>query len=132
MSKLGLSKVSKDLQPLKDRMLDAMAENTIKFFSIDNFNAQGFQNRALVPWAPRKDKKDTGRQLLVKTGRLKNSCRVTSRTKNSRTVEFTAPYAGFINDGTKNMPARQLVGESEILNRKTEKIISDYLISLAR
>jgi phage gpG-like protein len=88
---------------------------TKNYFVQRNFNAQQFNG---VGWAARK--KDTGKSLLVNTGRLRqdliNSLRVVSW--NRIELYVNNPYGGYHNYGTDKMPMRKFVGHTEELGRQ--------------
>ncbi|MEY4904607.1 MAG: hypothetical protein RLZZ292_2422 [Bacteroidota bacterium] len=72
-------------------------------FAKSNFVAQGFQNQTVSRWDKRaketdKNKKQT-RAILVKTGRLKQSIRITRTTSDSVTIGSEVPYAQIHNEG---------------------------------
>ena len=94
--------------------------NTAKMEFIQNFRNQSFNGKS---WQKRKSDKQAGRNLLVKTGRLRRdvSNSVTAGTKNSNlsyTLVVNNPYAEYNNDGTSRMPQRQFVGMTPELNKK--------------
>ena len=55
------------------------------------FRNQGFTDVGLQPWTPSKSNKDEGREVLVKSGRLRRSIRVVNTTPDSVTVGTDAP-----------------------------------------
>lgn len=54
------------------RALGSIAVSFLK----QSFRNQGFTDAGLKPWAKRKNDKDPGRAILVKSGRLRNSIHV--------------------------------------------------------
>ncbi len=66
-----------------------------------NFDRQGFPGRSFQAWPKRNPgtKNDTGRKILVKTGRLKRSIRKISTGALSATFGTDVPYARAHNDG---------------------------------
>ena len=66
-----------------------------------SFKNEGFTNDSLVKWKARK-KKDEGRAILTKTGRLRRGIKVMRKTENSVTVGVDlseVPYAQVHNEG---------------------------------
>lgn len=69
----------------------------VQFFK-DRFNRQGWQDRGFERWTDRK-KRDQGRLIGMKTGRLKRSPRVLTKTRNSVFIGTDVPYAQRFNEG---------------------------------
>ena len=116
-NRFNFGQIARKMQSI-DLSLD-MA-NTAKNEFLDNFKKQSFNGKA---WAKRKNNKDAGRNLLVKSGRLRRdvSNSVSTGIKNSNlsyTLIVQNPYAGYNNDGTNKMPQRQFVGMTPELNKK--------------
>jgi len=65
------------------------------------FIEQAWADNATEPWQKRKPgaKRNTGRGILMDTGRLRRSIRVISTTHNSVTIGTDAPYAKAHNEG---------------------------------
>ena len=83
-------------------------------------------------WAPRAENKDPERAILVKKGALKKS--IKSSKISSKAVVLTSEifggkydYAADHNYGLKNMPKREFLGKSKVLNIKIEKIAEKAL-----
>lgn len=121
-------------------------------FSKDNFRAQGWRDTVLNPWKPRsnKAKRNTGRAILVNSGRLKRSIRLIRIGARSVTIGSDVPYAAAHNDGFKgmvsvpqhtrtvgdtdisvrahtrrmNLPQRRFMGRSLSLTNRLRKVIS--------
>ena len=79
-------------------------------------------------WAPRDPDKEPERAILVKKEALKNSIKPSKIS--SKEVVLTSEifggkydYAAVHNYGLKNMPKREFLGPSKVLNIKIEKII---------
>jgi phage gpG-like protein len=103
--------------------------NTAKNDFLNNFKTQSFNGKA---WQKRKSTKDVGRNLLVKSGRLRRdvSNSVSAGHKNSNlsyTLVVNNPYADYNNEGTNKMPQRQFVGMTPELNKKLLLKISQRL-----
>lgn len=135
----------------------------------------------MTPWAKRKNdkKKDKGRAILVKSGRLRNSIHIISATPQRIEVGTSVPYAQAHNDGFKgtvtvrshtrsqykkvkeqyttrtgkissrtsristgtvfqvrshtrkiNLPQRQFMGDSEVINIKFDQTITRAIDSI--
>jgi phage gpG-like protein len=135
-----------------------LAGNEAVNFALDNFKRQGFMGNTFMPWQSRKVgwKKDKrkGRSLLVDTGRLKRSIRITKLNKDSVTIGSDVKYAKAHNEGAsitvvqsvkgftrKNgsnvkahsrrvnirIPKRQFIGNSPFLEARIKKVISEIL-----
>ncbi len=97
-----------------------------------NFKRQGFMDRSLKRWKPRK-KPDPGRAILVKTGRLRRSISRLSTTNKRVTIGSkgkAAVYAGVHNYGLKagrgkgfKMPKRQFLGQSHTTDKRIVNLI---------
>ena len=97
-----------------------------------NFKRQGFMDRSLKRWKPRK-KPDPGRAILVKTGLLRRSIRRLSTTNKRVTIGSkgkAAVYAGVHNYGLKagrgkgfKMPKRQFLGQSHTTDKRIVNLI---------
>jgi len=73
----------------------------VRFFK-DSFNRQGFIDEGGVKrWKPRnkKAKRNKGRKILIDSGALKRSIRITDKTAHSVTVGTNLPYAQIHNEG---------------------------------
>ena len=108
------------LRTFKNIDLSLDMANTAKTEFVNNFKNQGFDGQR---WKPRKNNKDSGRNLLVKSGRLRRDVinSVNSGHKNnnlSYTLIVNNPYAIYNNEGTSKMPKRQFVGMTTTLNKK--------------
>lgn len=70
-------------------------------FTSKRFRQQNWHDATPIAWNPRrgKKKKDAGRALLVKSGRLKRANRITRLTGNSATIGNDTPYAKVHNEG---------------------------------
>jgi phage gpG-like protein len=109
--------------------------NTAKVFFVDSFRKQGFDDKNVQKWKPRKRTtyktkggktvNDTTRAILVKTGDLRRS--IIRNTANRAALTFKIStdlvYAARHNNGLKNMPKRQFMGDSYNLNEKVKAVI---------
>ena len=132
------------------RAIGPMAVNEFK----ENFRRQGFMDSTVTKWPARKNT-DTGRAILVKSGRLRDGIRVVRSNAQSITIGNAVPYARLHNEGYRGlvnvrphkrtnqygtrynvssftkrvtMPKRQFIGNSQALNNK----ISSYYIAQLR
>jgi phage gpG-like protein len=100
--------------------------NTAKVFFVDSFRKQGFDDKNVQKWKPRKvaDKR-AGRAILVKTGDLRRSIIRNPANRAALTVKISTDlaYAARHNDGLKGMPKRQFMGDSYNLNEKVKAVI---------
>lgn len=120
-------------------------------WTIRNFNSQGrvgsftVQQRGAVPWAPLaastvKRKKKLGKtQPLVITGNLRQSFAPfydgRSAGVGAQASAFAGPrgdYALYLHEGTKNMPARNLLPTQDIGNAIGFKVYGVHLANVAR
>ena len=105
---------NKRLAQFKKSVPKQVAANAVKFF-VGRFTAQSWLDSSEQPWAPRKAawgrKKDTGRAILVKSGRLRRSIRTTEATFDNIVIaSMDVPYArahneGFEGEVTQNLRA---------------------------
>jgi phage gpG-like protein len=107
---------------------NAMVEigNAAKSFFVENFRKQGFDDKSVEKWKPRKkDDKRAGRAILVKTGDLRRSIIRNPANRAALSVKISTDlvYAARHNDGLKGMPKRQFMGDSYNLNERIKKII---------
>lgn len=107
---------------------NAMVEigNSAKSFFVENFRKQGFDDKNVEKWKPRKKAdKRAGRAILVKTGDLRRSIirNPANRAALSIKISTDLVYAARHNNGLKGMPKRQFMGDSYNLNERIKKII---------
>ena len=115
--------------------------NTAKNFFVENFRKQGFDDKTVQRWKPRKRTtyrtksgrivNDTTRAILVKEGDLRRSIiRVPNRAAMSVKIQTDLIYAKVHNEGLRAgrgkgfiMPKRQFIGDSYNLNEKVKAVI---------
>jgi phage gpG-like protein len=107
---------------------NAMVEigNSAKSFFVENFRKQGFDDKNVEKWQPRKKAdKRAGRAILVKTGDLRRSIIRNPANRAALSVKISTDlvYAARHNNGLKGMPKRQFMGDSYNLNERIKKII---------
>jgi phage gpG-like protein len=114
----------------------------------DNFQQQGFVDDTLQPWPPRHDDGGQDRAILVKTGRLRRSLRISRLSTEEVVIGTDVPYAKVHNEGGMiNVKAhnrrskrgnefavrayiykatqRKFIGASKQLDRKIENYFTD-------
>ena len=111
--------------------LKIMGSEAVTFF-VGAFNNQKFDNDSEM-WAERKNNKDPGRNILMKTGTLRASIKAEPPTLDSVTISTGGlDYARILNEGGVNgtgghIPARKFIGNSkelfEIIQKKIDKRI---------
>lgn len=133
-NRFDMGKVEKQVRTQLEASLVLMGK-TAKTFFYDNFRKQGFDDKTVTKWTPRKKAdKRAGRAILVKSGDLRRSIRFDTVNKNNLSVRIASdlPYAKIHNDGLMGnawgkapfkMPKRQFIGDSWNLNEKVKKII---------
>jgi phage gpG-like protein len=121
MSKFRFDLKAENFKLNKSVLLEMMANNCVNHFKIVNFDAEGFVDRTVTKWKPRKNNSDPGRRLNVKTGRLRQSISIISRSIDSRTVGSNVPYAGFVN------VSREFMGKSAVLTAKNQELINSFV-----
>lgn len=128
MSKFNFHLLAKRVRGRYPTLLNAMGNNAVNFFKVENFNAESFIDEPPKRWEPRKSKKDNaGRRLLVKTGRGRASIKILSRDGRSVKVGTLVPYMKFHNKGTKDLTQRQFIGNSQILYRRNGRVIYELI-----
>lgn len=68
--------------------------------TLDNFKKQGFLGDVFQPWRKRKSKKQGGRAILVKTGRLRRAGRIVRADWDAVVYGNDTPYAKAHNEGS--------------------------------
>jgi len=120
------------------------AGNTAKNFFVESFRKQGWDDRSVTRWQPRKrttyrTKKgkivdDTTRAILVKSGDLRRSIIRHNANRAAMSIRITSdlPYSKIHNEGGDGkawgkyrfkMPQRKFMGESFNLNEKVKQVI---------
>lgn len=100
--------------------------NHAQNFFVASFNKQGWVNNALEQWKARvsQSKKDQGRNILVKSGRLRRAVATSLRLATFEKIKFTVdvPYADIHNRGgqagrnhASTIPQRKFMGDSVTL-----------------
>ncbi len=121
-----LIKFKNDMIKNHSSFVKIMGNESLKHFN-KSFRDGGFTDESFERWKARKPRSRNDHQLLVDTGRLKNSIRIMNMTNTSVTIGTNVFYAQFHNEGTRKMPKRQFIGESAKLNRTIVQKISDLI-----
>ena len=145
-----------NLNKLYPRLPNLAATVAVRFIK-DRFRDQNWVSERTEPWPKRKEtlhqaKKNRGRAVLVKTGRLKRSIRKIRTTATLAIVGTDVPYAIYHNQGSGKqgtgtfnvatrrentmrsgtLPRRQFIGESTALARLIERQFTAELIRAIR
>lgn len=118
-----ISKQIRELEAAQVPMMKKIGE-VARIFFIDTFNKKGFTDKNFEAWE--KDENPSN-ELLVRTGDLKRSIRVSEISEKKVTISSDIAYATFINDGTSRMPARKFMGDSALLSTMVEKEIDNTI-----
>jgi phage gpG-like protein len=104
ISQISPEDLTKKLKAVMPTIPYKIGEVVVKF-SMNRFSEQNWVNNGTQPWQSRKAKgrSNTGRAILVKSGRLRRSVRIVSTTSDSVKVGSDVPYAGAHNDGFKGL-----------------------------
>ena len=106
---------------------------------LKSFDREAFSDGSISsdPWAKRKSKtkrdKTAGRrQLLIQSGALKRSIKVSpgASFKKIAVGSYGIVYASRHNRGLKGMPKRQFIGKSKILNKRIKFVINQEMKKL--
>lgn len=81
--------------------LPVIVGNEVVNFAKDRFRFGNWRGNSIVPWKKRasKAKRNKGRALLIQSGRLKRSIRVTQRNSTMVAIGTNVPYAKIHNEG---------------------------------
>lgn len=124
---MNIAKAISNLLQLKQNINNIIAEKIVEN-TLDNFESESFFGNK---WKPRKNpdsKKNRGRALLVKTGRLRRSIRPLNMSEFSVEVGSNVEYAKYQNEGTQHIPQRKFIGES----KRQDIIISNLIKRLIK
>ncbi len=133
--KFGLEKKLKRLHAAKKTMPKILGNMALNHF-VKSFKDGGFTDKGFEKWQPRsrRAKRNTGRALLVDTGRLKRGLKLSKATFDFIKIADAVPYAATHNDGLRagrgkgfKMPKRKFVGDSYVLKRNIKQEIVKQL-----
>jgi phage gpG-like protein len=122
MSKFQFNRKAQKFRSRKSAVLENMANNAVNHFKVEAFDRRSFDGKS---WEP--NKKQDGRQQLVKTGRMRESITILSRTSDTRKVGTNVPYAQYHNEGTKHLPKRQFIGSSRELEAENKGLLRQFM-----
>jgi len=100
-----------------------IANIILNWFVLGFIKGGGQTDASRGGWKPRKNNKDSGRPILVKTGKLFRDLRRRKTTFKEIIVGTSGklPYDDAHNEGIGHMPKREYIGESRELERAIEK-----------
>ena len=129
-SKFNLKQVEKGGRTAMERSL-ILIGNEAKNFFVNSFRVQGFEDKSVDKWKPRKKqtKRNIGRAILVQSGDLRRSIIRQPVNKANLSVKISTDlvYAKVHNEGIGKMPKRQFIGNSYKLNENCKKIVVSQL-----
>lgn len=129
-SKFNLKQVEKGGRTAMERAI-ILIGNEAKNFFVNSFRLQGFEDRTVEKWKPRKKetKRSIGRAILVKSGDLRRSIIRQPVNKANLSVKISTDlvYAKVHNEGIGKMPKREFIGNSYKLNENCKKIVISQL-----
>lgn len=145
--KFDFSKIERKARTALERSL-ILIGNTAKNHFIQSFRNQGFDDKSVQKWQPRKRNTyktkggrivdDSTRAILVKSGDLRRSIKLDTVNKANLKIVISSdlPYAKIHNEGLQGkawgkhsfkMPKRQFMGDSYNMNEKIKKVIINNL-----
>lgn len=99
------NEIAKGLAQLERRLPTLLGGEAVKFFK-GSFRRKGFIDKTRSKWEARKTKDNTrtrkgrkSRSLMIKSGRLRRSIRVTEKTRTHVKIGTDVPYAKAHNEG---------------------------------
>lgn len=110
-------KILRNWEKTKKKILDKIGKQVLKDAD-NNFKKKSFYGDK---WKARKSFRYE-HPLLDDTGKMKNSFNFDVK-GDSVIIRNTADYSGYHNEGTRNLPKRQILGENEVLSKEIENII---------
>lgn len=125
-NKLHTGRKIKAFHKMKYVAMKKIANQSVNFFKVDNFEASGFIDQGVNRWEPRK-KKRHGR-ILVKTGKGRQSIRTYGVSARKITIKAGVKYMKYHNDGVKGrLPQRKFMGNSKKLNKKNIDLLIESI-----
>jgi phage gpG-like protein len=135
-------KISLDAYAKKRAGLTKVLGNEATNHFKDSWRKQGWEDNMVKPWKARKGqlrsgiaqiskKSDSGRAILVKSGRLRRSFYMSVESQNRVIVVNPTPYSVYHNYGnpSRNLPQRKFMGKSQTLDEKSGVLISRMIKS---
>jgi len=125
-TKHNFDKVVKAYVKLKQD-LPRIVGNEAVVFSKGNWRKQGFQDVSVQPWKRRNPKaeRNSGRAILIDTGRLRRSIRITGIFGSQVHIGSDVPYARIHNDGGR-VTSTQRVREHTRRTKKSTTRVSAH------
>ena len=102
------------------KIRNKIAEKSVKFFLI-NYSKEGTNKSNFTRWKDRK--KDTGKKILFRSGDMKSSFHIKNINANKVQIMNTMSYSGYHQDGTDNLPQREILYQSDKLDNEIEDLI---------
>lgn len=141
-NKFHLGEIQQRVEQAKKVLPRKIADES-RSFMIKSFQQGGFNDTGTVQkWAEvDRRKPDTNaykypktkklsrrtKPILVGTGRLRNSVRISYVSFRRSVIMTDVPYARYLNEGTKYIKRRRFIGRSKILDQRVVKIIKKEL-----
>lgn len=129
-SKFNFKKVEQGGRTAMERAI-ILIGNEAKNFFVNSWRLQGFEDRTVEKWKPRKKetKRTIGRAILVQSGDLRRSIirQPVNKAQLSVKISTDLPYAKVHNEGLGKMPKREFIGNSYKLNENCKKIVISQL-----
>jgi phage virion morphogenesis protein len=133
--------INRKIRNLKDAKtkIPVLVSNNSKNFFLQSFRNQGFTDNSLEKWQKRdnRSRRNSGRAILVDTGALRRSIKVSQSSFNKIVITSNLPYASVHNYGLKagrgrgfKMPKRKFMGNSKKLNQQNIDIIKSELTKI--
>lgn len=117
----GRFKIKENVQAFEKLKVEAplvIANMAMNHF-LEGFRKGGFMTNASQSGWPKRKLEDKGRAILVKSGDLRDSIHKKVVTFSDITIATKqVAYARRHNEGLKNMPKREFMGKSKVLNQK--------------
>jgi phage gpG-like protein len=116
-------------------MVNDMGQTALNHFT-QSFRDQGFTDETKKAWPGRKRQRDNGRAILVKSGNLRKLRKQNIGKYKARILTNIASreYASVHNNGERsgrgigfNMPKRQFMGHSKLMERKIKSKINSRI-----
>jgi phage gpG-like protein len=105
-----------DWQRFKDNLMLYAGNTAVNFFQ-DSFARKGFIDKTYRPWKARKKIIKSRGSLMLVSGRLKNSIRITRLSNNYVSVGTDVPYARIHNEGGRVNKTVTITSHSRKINR---------------
>lgn len=106
-NKLPLQRVERHFRQVMQYAPGVLGNDAVNFF-LDSFKKQGWLGNSFTPWPARKvvtkwgkTKRNKGRAILIDSGRLRRSIRITGASGGAVTIGTNVPYAKAHNEGLR-------------------------------